>query len=620
MSLFSRLKTWMRNETILTPDLNNEFNNIINNMNPAGVVGYESTVVEMQKQTSPGGLGSESQATSLAGEIERLRYVLARDQGTTYWYQDPGTSLAAIKARLDAGLITPQNRIQSGRVDANNQPMFLVPDTGSNANVRLKAATTNLLVYIKNTLVTVSSDLTLALTGPSSYTAQINEAGATGAAGTKLLTENGTSFAIDTGSGSAPSAGSFHAWKVTHGGATEYFFAMFESSILLSHGRRGFFFDSIDATIPRIALFDNDPITLCRAAYIFLTNNSSTPALAVTYNRPTVSGTQPAGASTGDWWLDISSANNQVWKVFNGASFVDGNGLFIGLALVDGANVVAVRSRDFDNGFSTLNSMKLESVDGNSVRTTLLDTRINVYGNGFQFIEDKVTWTKPTNLDSGVTTSVSTLYYLYMSDTGKQFISNVAPYDRRDDLLGYYHPSKPWRCVGTVTTDGSSNYGTPVTQDNVKTDEIQDSAITTAKLADGAVTQAKRAAINQVLTASSGAFGSGNTTTYQAVTNLSASLANCTGRPIKVALVADSSGNQSSVQAAGATAKFAIFENSLVVAEYQLLSGALIPSSVINWTNTAPSTGTNLYEVKCALTGAGVGASVNYAKLLVYED
>ena len=55
---------------------------------------YSASVAQMQSQTDPGESGSESQPTTLAGELERLRFALADAKGTTHWYETPGTTLA----------------------------------------------------------------------------------------------------------------------------------------------------------------------------------------------------------------------------------------------------------------------------------------------------------------------------------------------------------------------------------------------------------------------------------------------------------------------------------------------------------------------------------------------
>jgi hypothetical protein len=91
--LWTRLKTWIDNENVTYSDLNAEFDNIIANDKPEKSDDYSLTTNQMQIQTSPGSQGSESLATTLAGELERLRYVISRIIGQTYWYDTPARSL-----------------------------------------------------------------------------------------------------------------------------------------------------------------------------------------------------------------------------------------------------------------------------------------------------------------------------------------------------------------------------------------------------------------------------------------------------------------------------------------------------------------------------------------------
>jgi len=88
MALFARTKNWSTNEVLTEPDLEGEFDNIINNMIPTMVEDYSTDSTAMQVQTDPYPASSVSLATSLAGEIERIRYQLAQLLGTTYWYDD----------------------------------------------------------------------------------------------------------------------------------------------------------------------------------------------------------------------------------------------------------------------------------------------------------------------------------------------------------------------------------------------------------------------------------------------------------------------------------------------------------------------------------------------------
>lgn len=464
MSLYSRLKVWALNETIKSSDLNAEFNNIISNAIPASFTGYEGTVTQMRLQTDPGSQGSENQASSLAGEIERLRFVINRALGGTYWYDNPNTSLQALNSLVNTSIVVSQNRIQAGRVNGDNQPMYLVPDTGSNSTVRLKATSTNLTAYIKGVLVTIAADLTATLSGPSSFTTLVNDATLTAQVSSQTQGENGTVITVDTPTGSAPTVGSYQAFKVVHSATAEYFFGRYASATQIDKCQRGNFFNASDTSIRREGIADNDVITLCRAAYMFLTNVSNTPALAVTYNEPTVSYVAPAAPSAGDWWLDLSSSGG-IWRVFSGGIFIDGVGTYLGTAVVDGSNVVAARAKSFDRGFSNLNTIALELADTATIQTVGQGSRISVYGNSYEYIRTTVKWANSAQLDSGVTIGNSSTYYLYISDTGKPFISDQQPYDSRGSLLGFYHPFKPWRAVGFFTTDSSANFLAPFNYD-----------------------------------------------------------------------------------------------------------------------------------------------------------
>lgn len=73
--------------TTLTASIyNTDHTNHITNHVPAKIDDYSSSIAEMQTQTDPGEEGSESQATTLGEEIERLRAILAEIKGTTRWY------------------------------------------------------------------------------------------------------------------------------------------------------------------------------------------------------------------------------------------------------------------------------------------------------------------------------------------------------------------------------------------------------------------------------------------------------------------------------------------------------------------------------------------------------
>lgn len=95
MALFSRIKTWVSGETLFASDLNGEFDNLLNNTAPASIEDFSTNTAQMQSTADPGGVGSESLATSLAGEIQRLRFVLKRILNEAQWYVAPTTTLSA---------------------------------------------------------------------------------------------------------------------------------------------------------------------------------------------------------------------------------------------------------------------------------------------------------------------------------------------------------------------------------------------------------------------------------------------------------------------------------------------------------------------------------------------
>jgi len=94
---YAKFQTWAEDEDVTTADLNNQFDTERANLMPQGVDDYSATQAQMRVTTNPGPVGSESLATSTAGEIERLRYQLKAITGGTQWYEAPSTSLAQLR-------------------------------------------------------------------------------------------------------------------------------------------------------------------------------------------------------------------------------------------------------------------------------------------------------------------------------------------------------------------------------------------------------------------------------------------------------------------------------------------------------------------------------------------
>lgn len=318
---------------------------------------------------------------------------------------------------------------------------------------------------------------------------------------------------------------------------------------------RGWFFNSSDASIPRAVVSNGATITLLKLSWIFLTNVASTPGLDVTYNRPTVSAITPTSPAIGDYWLDLV---NSTWKKYSGSSFVALNAALIGVTAQDTTNTIAARSFDFANTFTFSNTIEVEYVDSADVRASKLSDRLSVYGTGLRYDYDQLIWNTSVNLDSGVTLAASTSYWCYVTPIGKQFISDVAPHQRRFDLLGDYHPSNPWRCVGTFTTDGSMNivassvsfseYHEKVLPYNFMTSlVIPDNSIPSVKYADQSVTRNKIANGAYAESLSCGAFGAGTTGTFTQITNFIIGLKVSGSKRVKLYFASDRSGTACSI-------------------------------------------------------------------------
>lgn len=194
---FSRAHNWVDLEVLTASDLNNEFNNILNNLDPAGVDDYSLTLSQMQTTVDPYPAAVESLATDLKGEIERLRYQILQlkksiqTTDSTYWYQDtPGQGTFTIKTSsvgvnntspsysLDVtgdARITGTTRL-TGQLEASTT-LISVDRSGSAATITANESTWNSLVFDREHIDRLSefsgSVFTVSQTGYYSINAQI---------------------------------------------------------------------------------------------------------------------------------------------------------------------------------------------------------------------------------------------------------------------------------------------------------------------------------------------------------------------------------------------------------------------------------------------------------------
>lgn len=518
--LFSRLKVWLEFETFFNIDINGELNNIINNLQADKLSGTSDTIPEMKTVFDPGDLGTENQPQSVAEEIQALRFqVRAIINPSEVWYEDPPTSLKDIDDTLESIAGLENTRLVSGRINGDRQPDFILPN-GTGGVVDFFAATTNLSTVIDGAQVVFSSDLSisgLTVAPSTNNTALVNDTTLVGQEASKVQGERNTTILIDTvGSEITSRDEQIAAFKINNGVDDEFFIGEIDvTNGQLKNCLRGYFFDDVGSHVPRITINNNDTITFLRLTWLFIVDNGGTGVVEATFNQPFVQVDTPTTPAAGDFWFDLTLG---IWKKFVGASFVDANAVFIGLACQDDTDTVGARAVDFSLPYSNLNTLTLSLLDANTVRSTLQNNRVSVYGNPTYFEKAFTQFIMPGDLDSGESETINTDYYLYLTDQGDTVLSTVAPHDRKEDLLGEYHPAKPYRAIGIINNDGSSDFDANTLEFIPYNPGFLEDKNLFGKTTPGFGVDAPLG--QEALTSSSGIFSTVSAT-YVAVTNLS---------------------------------------------------------------------------------------------------
>lgn len=90
-------RSWNTGEQLTASDLTTSFTVVgITNMIPTCLDDYSVDVTQMRSTTDPFPASVESQPTSLAGELERIRFVLKSLTGWSQWYSHNGNALTSI--------------------------------------------------------------------------------------------------------------------------------------------------------------------------------------------------------------------------------------------------------------------------------------------------------------------------------------------------------------------------------------------------------------------------------------------------------------------------------------------------------------------------------------------
>jgi len=141
--------------------------------------------------------------------------------------------------------------------------------------------------------------------------------------------------------------------------------------------------------------------------------------------------------------------------------------VYLGQAVIDGTSVVAARTADKHQTYYSLNEVTIE-VDPTTttqLRLANVGPQISVYGKFIYHGFKNSNWSGADFEGGAGALANNTTYFTYIADDGEFWLSETPPQQRRD-LLGFYHPSNPWRCVGYGTTGGSATFVSAVSLEN----------------------------------------------------------------------------------------------------------------------------------------------------------
>lgn len=375
-------------------------------------------------------------------------------------------------------IATQSHKIISGKVGADsNQAMFLTPAGSSGGrSLTISASVTSLIYEVTGEQTTLSSNIVVSglTAAPSSNnTATINDSHADNSnirsakIGERLNHDDNDDFTLtisSAGSNITALVGQRACFKYV-GGITQYFTAYVQSSTVLSDIQRGFFFNSSLAPFKRGAMNNGGTITLMKLGWLFLDIDGATTEAV--YTEPVFNGTQPASPASGDYWYD---STNSLWKRYNGSAFIQVDRLLIGMFFCDTADCLGVRAVDYFATHKADNSIEIQYFSATQVLAKGNRQKICVFGNTYDFANTRLVWDITTNLapasllEASTSEAASLYYFAYITDRGVLKLSDAAPI-WRGQFFGWYHPFAPWRAVGYIYNNSSSDFsaGTVIT-------------------------------------------------------------------------------------------------------------------------------------------------------------
>ena len=128
-------KTWAFREVLQSSDINSAFQRTVNANTPTCTQAYSSSVSQMQSASDPYPSSSESLASTLSGELERLRFQIKAVVGKGQWYYTADNALAKDVPKHWGATFTKYREITDPVAPGPNEAALYFKDDGGGNTV-----------------------------------------------------------------------------------------------------------------------------------------------------------------------------------------------------------------------------------------------------------------------------------------------------------------------------------------------------------------------------------------------------------------------------------------------------------------------------------------------------
>lgn len=335
-------------------------------------------------------------------------------------------------------------KILNGESYSDGAPNFLQLHSGN--SVKIIGTSTQLNLLIASQSVGINADIIVSSlsTAPSANnTCVLNDPSFIGQDFTKYVGEYEREYLTIDSIGSEISSldGTVQVFKI----GAEFFLAYVDTA----NDRLYAFKRGIGHT-ERKLLNDNETITLYKLNAIFLDQNGVSVYKTILYPKQ-----QPADPITGTSGEFYFNTQSMTWRKYSGSAWETTNAIFLGIAICDTANAVLIECEDYDKNYNAVSVGTIEYISSTKILLKTKALSINAVTHSL-FTERGYEIDMSTHMESGVSETAGTYYYIYASDNLQFYFSNKRP-RRNDKRLGAYHPYKYWRYIGQVYNDLDSN-------------------------------------------------------------------------------------------------------------------------------------------------------------------